>query len=1152
MLSDIVRFEWRYHTRQISFVAATLLFTGIGFSLTATGFGPSNVYLNSPYSIANGLGLASLSAVFAIAVFCANAIVRDRDHLMEEIVFSTSVEKFPYLFGRFAGSFLAAFTAFSATAVGMLIGTLMPWHEASRIGPFAPHHYLWVLLVLVLPGMLFAGALLFAIATLTRSVLASVVGAVAIYVFYFIAASLTNSPLMASSTGADATAGASLLDPFGLSAFFEQTRYWTPEVRNTGLVTLTGMLLINRLIWIALATMVWLFVYRRFSFRVRSAPAAAVELVEDVPASAKYHPVETGDTHWQALAAATRLEIRAFLGGIPFLLLTLMWTVLAMSEMISDVTGGDHGSARYPITGFLLMGIDQPLSLVATVLIVYYSAELIWRERLAGIDEVVNATPASNSVFVISKWLTLSALALIIVVTSIGASVLTQIVRGSVQFEPGVMLAFVWFAGMPLVLFAMAAVLIQTLSPHKYFGMVLVLAVGVFMLAGRQFIEHPLWRFASPPQVEYSVMNGFGHYTAPFNWFLALWTAVGLLFLLAATAKWRKVRTPNAFGRKLTIVLVIAALALGGFIFYNTNVLNVWRSGNDVMSWRADYERTYKRIATLPSPRVIGLTADVALYPSERRYRISGSYQLVNDGNAPIEQVLVSVRRDARLAKLALASAKLLQHDLRFSTYRFQLDRPLQPQERTALHFDLAYENPGFSASPPDNSVAENGTFIFPHRALPTLGYRRSHEINDPVERRKRGLPPLPENTDYLHGGEEVTADQWVDFDVTLSTDADQTALTSGRLARQWTENGRRHFHYVSDQPLHNVFAFASARYATAGRNVGNTRVDIYYHPEHGANVQRMLDTATESLRYFSENFAPYPHRELRIAEVPSYWEMGGFATPGFFVLSENRTFLIDARDPARLDLVRRRTAHEVAHEWWGHYVTPVDARGASTIVESLAKYSELLILEKAYGREVVRRSLTTELDLYLSGRASESDREVPLSLARNQAYLYYRKGAIVMYALKDLLGEPTVNLALRNFIAEAAGPGRAPAMDDLLRHIRAVSPAQHHALIDQWLTDIVLYDLKLTTASSRRLPDGRFEVTAQVDASKTKGTFDETIEIGLFGADESPIHVGRHALRGGANTIRMIVGKEPFVAIVDPYVTRVDANRFDNERRVE
>ena len=100
--------------------------------------------------------------------------------------------------------------------------------------------------------MLFAAVTLFALSTVTRSVLASYAGSVLIYVLYFVASALTNSPLMASSVpGADESAWlAALLDPFALSAFFEQTRNWTPALRNTKLISLTGNFLLNRLLWI--------------------------------------------------------------------------------------------------------------------------------------------------------------------------------------------------------------------------------------------------------------------------------------------------------------------------------------------------------------------------------------------------------------------------------------------------------------------------------------------------------------------------------------------------------------------------------------------------------------------------------------------------------------------------------------------------------------------------------------------------------------------------------------------------------------------------------------------------------------------------------------------------------------------------------------
>lgn len=1163
MLTDIIRFEWRFHTRQISFIAAALFFAGFGFALTATGFGPANVHVNSPFSIAQSLGMVSLAAVFAIAIFCANSVVRDREHHFEEIVFSTSVEKFPYLFGRFAGSFLAAFTVFSATAIGMMLAAILPLHDASRVGPFSLTPYLWTLLVLVLPGMLVAGVVLFGIATLTRSVLASVVGAVAIYVFYFAAAAFTNSPLMAGSAqGASSATGASLLDPFGLSAFFEQTRYWTPALRNTRLIALTGNFLLNRILWLSFAAIVWVVVYKRFSFRVLSkSPGTRASRPPQTPRETKMRARRPRSQ--SRLLAATRIELRSVLRSIPFILLTILWTGLAAMEIVADGAGGEYGAAFYPATSLILATLRQPLGLVATVIIIYYSAELIWRERSVGMAEIVNATPASNAVFVLSKWLALSTMIGVLIVTGISAGVVIQLARGFHAFHPALLLAFAAILAIPLLLFAMAAVLIQTLSPSKYFGLFAVLVAGVLIQAGSALgIEHPLLTFAGAPPLQYTEMNGFGASITPFVWFMSLWTAIGLLFLLLASALWRRsggvLRTiaKNA-DRRIAAILAAIALALASFIFYNTNILNRWTSNAASLDWSASYETTYRAAAAMPRPHIAAITANVALYPNERRYHVTGNYDLANDGVTPIANVLISVPRDARVTNLTIPEATIARND-KFATYDVQFKPPLQPREHTTLYFDLTYEHRGFTASAADTSITANGSFVTPGHCFPILGYRRGYEISDPIERKKRGLPPSTGE----EGDLEDASAEWSNVDVTLSTSSDQIALAPGRLIDDRIANGRRYFHYRSDAPIHNNLIFASARYAIARAAAGKTQIEVYYDPAHRYNVDRIFSAATDSLRIFEMSFGPYPQSQLRIAEAPAYARFGGLAMPDLVFLSESRAFLIDARDPSQIDLVARRTAHEVAHQWWGHSVTPAVIPGASAIIESLPRYSELLVLDKRYGRGQVRRSLQFELDRYLAGRAGDEKTEVPLARVTGQAYLYYGKGAIVMNALKELLGEETLNRALRSFVAAQSGPAHQPKIDDLLHEIEAVTPTENRALVNEWTRDVILYDLTLTSATSRRLPNGRFEVTMQVNVHKSRAdehelTVNESIEIGLFAADPDVasandiLHLAAHALHSGANTLTVIVDKQPSYAAIDPYITRIDRNRFDNVKSV-
>jgi hypothetical protein len=260
--------------------------------------------------------------------------------------------------------------------------------------------------------------------------------------------------------------------------------------------------------------------------------------------------------------------------------------------------------------------------------------------------------------------------------------------------------------------------------------------------------------------------------------------------------------------------------------------------------------------------------------------------------------------------------------------------------------------------------------------------------------------------------------------------------------------------------------------------------------------------------------------------------------------MGETRGFMTDAREAERLDLVYRRVAHEVAHQWWGHNLIAKPGPGATVIVETLTKYVETMTLEKAYGREQARRLLTYELDLYLAGRTEQFGAEPPLAKSDRQSYLYYRKGALVMYALKDLLGEAKLNLALHDLMQERGGPNGGATTADLLRHLYAVAKPEQRPFIDRWMNEVVVYDFKVASSESRRLPDGRYAVELRVDADMPA---QEQIEIGIFDADNAALHLAKHSMHRGVQEFDIIVDREPKSAAVDPYILRIDANRFDN-----
>jgi hypothetical protein len=85
-------------------------------------------------------------------------------------------------------------------------------------------------------------------------------------------------------------------------------------------------------------------------------------------------------------------------------------------------------------------------------------------------------------------------------------------------------------------------------------------------------------------------------------------------------------------------------------------------------------------------------------------------------------------------------------------------------------------------------------------------------------------------------------------------------------------------------------------------------------------------------------------------------------------------------------------------------------------VSETLAQYSAMMVLETTYGPGMARRFYDYNMNAYLSGRGVYANREAPLLDVERQSYVYYAKGAVAMYALRERLGAEAVNGALRRF----------------------------------------------------------------------------------------------------------------------------------------
>ncbi|MBB4844527.1 aminopeptidase N/ABC-type transport system involved in multi-copper enzyme maturation permease subunit [Paucibacter oligotrophus] len=1201
MLRKIAAFEARYQLRSPLFVLSFLIFFLLTFGAVTSpniqiGGPRGSTHLNAPYALLQTMATMHVMAIFIVTAFVANVVLRDEESGFAPLLRATRIRKFDYLLGRFIGAMAVAFLVTLAVPLAFAIGSLMPWQDAEQIGPLVLSHYLYASLVMGLPTLLVLGAGFFALATVTRSMMWSYVGTVAFLVLFGASRALLRDPAFNTL--------AALSDPFGIGALGQATKYWTTVERNSLLPPLQGLLLQNRLIWLAAAAALFALAYRLFSFepkRTRSHPKKAKTTNEPPPQlkplAAPKRGRGTGLAQFLALA---RFDMAFVFRSPAFFVLLAIGLFNALASLLISAT--ERGVSYFPVTRSVVTVLEGGFSFILVLIAVYYAGELVWRDRERRMHEIVDASAAPNWAFLAPKVLAISGVLLGCYLVASAAGMALQLAKGYFDLQPlGYLLWLVLPGLIAALLLAILSVFVQALSPHKYVGwaLMLVFTVATMVMATLGF-EDKLYTFGEAPAVPLSDMNAMGRFWIGRAWLQAYWLAFGAVLLALTHLLWRRGAETRLRPRlqalrhrlrgRAGLLLGASSLAwlgCGAWVFYNTHVLNEYEPAPAAEQRQADYEKTLLPYAELPQPTIAELELQVDLFPRQTRAETQGSYVLENRSGQPISQVHIAWMRGLQMQALELDGARLEQDLKRFDYRIYRLATPMQPGERRSLRFRTLLEEKGFVNDRPLTQIVANGSFVNHAMLTPGLGVQRRYFLDDRAKRRKYGLPPeqrvakLEDESARAHNYLRRDSD-WVSAHITLTTDADQTPVAPGRIISDRISGSgpgaRRTLETRSEAPVANFFSLQSARYQIQQENWVSPQgkpvaLQVFYHPPHAHNVGRMLAAMKASLEVYSRAFGPYQFSHARILEFPAY-ERFAQAFSGTMPYSEAIGFIQDFKDEdseEKVDLVTMVTAHEIAHQWWAHQINGANKQGMTLLSETFAQYSALLVMEKLYGRAQIRKFLKYELDSYLRSRASELVEELPLARVENQPYIHYRKGAVAMYALKEAVGEDVVNRALRKLLAEFAFKP-APYADsrDFLRLLRAEAGPQHEQLIADLFERITLYDIKASQAWAQKRADGRFEVGFTVEAKKfyADGKGHETevplqseaLDIGAFSAEPGKkgfsqaavLRMERQALKTGRQEIRLLLDRAPAFVGADPYNLVLDRNSDDNLVKVE
>ena len=1201
MVLTIAGFEIRQRLRRISTYIYFLVFGSLScvFTLMSGGAIPGatvdfgtggKVLVNSPYALDAIIAYVSFFGIVISAAIAGQATYQDVDSRSTDFFYTSPITKFDYLAGRYLGALAIQFLIFASVGLGAFLGTSMPWNDPVRIGPQSLLAYLHPYLILVLPNLILTSAIFFSLAALGKKMLPVYAGSVILLIGYFVAVQL--------STNLTVSVPAALADPLGGNALDRVTRYWSPYQRNTQLVPLGGILLLNRLLWLGIGFVFLAVTYLKFSLSYASRGKVRKEAGEEEvqpPAQASSLPlvrlVFSSAASIRQFLSLTQIQFSETVKNVFFIVLMLAGGMFA--GFVSNGINNPLATETYPVTYQMLQLATGGFFVFTLAIITFYSGELVWRERDAGLNQIVDALPVQRWVLFAAKLAALMLVQVVVVLVIMTAGLTVQIVHGYYHFQLG--LYFTDLFGVRLVqywILCALALFVHTIVNNKYLGhfIMVLYFISTLALPGIGWQDY-LYRFGQSPAYTYSDMNGYGPFAAPLFWYHLYWAVAALALAAITSLLWVR-DTETTWRTRLQLagermsrasvgLLAICSflfIGVGGYIFYNTHYLNHYRSTYRVDEDRAQYEKKYQQYKDLPHPRITDINTQIDLFPIKGVADVSGTMMLENKTNRDIDRLAITVwpmdlaplpRAHIHIQKMELAGGQtpILQDDA-LGFYIYQLPAALPPHGRIALKFALEYENVGFVNSTPNTDIAGNGSFLNSAYA-PFIGYWSDVELTDDSTRRKHGLNKakrMPKLEDVAARSDNAISNEadWVNFEGTVSTTPDQIAILPGYLQKEWVENGRRYFHYKMDAPILAITSMNSASYAVRRDRWRDVNLEIYYQPGHEFDLDRMMDGMKASLEYASTNFSPFQFRQERIIEFPRY---GAFAEsfPNTIPFSEAIGFItyVDPKAPDAIDIPFYVTAHEVGHQWWAHQVISANTEGGTAIVETLAQYTALMVMKHRYGPQSMKKFLRYELDSYLRGRAQERNEEPPLErVDANQGYIHYGKGALVMYEMQDYIGEDNVNKALAGFIKQYGFQGPPyPTSLDLVAALKKFTPPEFQYLYEDLWENITLYDNRARSATYVQQPDGKYKVNLVVEAKKARAdgkgqehsvSLHDWIDVGVLDAKGNYLYLERQKIEQERTEFALVVDKVPAQAGIDPLNKLIDRNPDDNVIKVE
>ncbi len=1047
-------------------IGSPFLFTSLGMLGTGGFFdGPTDSnqnikLLNSPFALASVSFLFVKLLLFSTAVFGGFSLYKDYRNKTHHILYSFPISKSYYLNGKFTSVLLLLFIACFTTVLGIYVGEQLLGLANPKIGSFKFLGYLLALGLYVTPTIMVMGTFVFVVIGITRNIFSAF-----IVVMCFILLQLILENLLFNKPD-----WLALLDPFGQNAFQQATQHWSFELQNSAKIPVSLLVILNRILWIFLAGVSYIFFFKKFDFQydlifqIRNSYST-----KEHTKGRKKTQVDFSSVIRYDFSLGARFKHLLFIVVYDFKSIVRYWMFImlntfgGMAVFFIQLKVSNTGELNmFPLTRILL---GAPLSIYTLVIIFgtfMFSGLLVNKARQYKMNLLVNATPVLNWQLMLSKIGAISLAQIVQLLIFLAVSLAIQLLNNYKDFELSLYFFHLFALIFPtLLIWNLISHFVHTLFPNIFLGFFVLACLWIWPQALEQLgINAHLLKFNNFPALTYSGFQGYGYRLQGYFYLLVYWLLFGLLMACMTALFWKresvfslKERLMIASSRLaplnyLPIIILVVSFLWFAFKIYDAELQDEKRfpTGNQMDLWLKDYKEEWGQFSELIQPKITDIDLVLHIYPENESFDANGTYKLVNSSECVIDTIMIRTGFD-EITKLNLeGKAKLLKSDSIMKSHLYQLFIPLQPND--SLTFSFSITNTLNTTFARNSNVLSEGTYL-KQDILPRLGYQF-------VEHEWPLSYSLAKNYNYFHRDAD-----YVNIHTTISTAKDQIAIAPGELITQKTIGDRSLYAYDSPKPIKFNFSFHSAKYEIIEEFYDELSIQFYCKKGHGYNSKFMIDGLKAALDYNTKWFGKYPYDQVRIIEFPLTEDSYTATLTANNIPTSEILFGVNTEQmKEKFNLPFYVIAHELTHEWFGNQLMPADNEGAKMLTESITEYLTLYIYREHFGEELANQFLEIQRRRYLEGRIREREAEKPLhKVLSHQEYIAYGKGAIAFNEIAKVIGLNKMNMILQGFVKKYTKQIHLyPTTLDFIQFLKEHTKEENHVLIDYWLLE--LHDL--------------------------------------------------------------------------------------------